>query len=67
VPEWAQTCVEDAGIPVLSEQDTLIIQQGETAYLVFVPRSWEKEFAERNPIVTDSAAYPLGPVRARSA
>jgi hypothetical protein len=27
-PEWAQTCVEDAGIPVLPEQDTLIIRQG---------------------------------------
>jgi hypothetical protein len=58
-PEWAQTCVEDAGIPVLPEQDTLIIQQGEAAHLVFVLRSWEREFAERNPVVTDSVAYPL--------
>ena len=58
-PEWAENCVEDAGIPVLPEQETLAIQQGEAAHLVFVLRSWEREFAERNPVITDSAAYPL--------
>ena len=58
-PEWAVNCVEDAGIPLPGERDTLAVKRGETLDLVFVLRSSEGRFDERNPRVTGAVAYPL--------
>jgi hypothetical protein len=58
-PEWAKDCVEDAGIPLWPEQETLTVQQGEAAELVFVLRSSEGKYAEGNPVLESAVAYPL--------
>lgn len=59
-PDWASSCVEDAGIPLLGERDTVAVQRGEAADLVFVLRASEGEFEEGNPVVEEVAAYPVG-------
>jgi len=58
-PEWAEDCVEDAGIPLWPEQETLTVRQGEAADLVFVLRSSEGKYAEGNPVLGGAVAYPL--------
>ena len=58
-PEWAQNCVEDAGIPLLPEQEAIAVRRGEAADLVFVLRASEGEFSERNPVPIKAVAYPL--------
>ena len=59
-PDWAANCVEDAGIPLLGERDTVAVQRGEAADLVFVLRASEGEFEEGNPVVERVAAFPVG-------
>jgi hypothetical protein len=58
-PEWAEDCVRDAGIPLLPEQETITVRQGEAADLVFVLRSSEREFVEGEPMLVGAVAYPL--------
>ena len=60
-PEWAPDCVEDAGIPLPDERETLAIRQGEAADLVFALRGSEAPpaFFEEEPIVEGAVAYPL--------
>ena len=58
-PEWADNCVGDAGIPLPEERETLAVKRGETLDLVFVLRSSEGRFDERDPKVTGAVAYPL--------
>jgi hypothetical protein len=59
-PDWAANCVEDAGIPLLGERDTVAVRRGEAADLVFVLRASEGEFEEGNPVVEGVAAFPVG-------
>ncbi|MDQ4126695.1 MAG: hypothetical protein M3151_01845 [Actinomycetota bacterium] len=59
-PNWATNCVEDAGIPLLGERDTVAVQRGEAADLVFVLRASEGEFEEGNPVVEGVSAFPVG-------
>lgn len=59
-PEWASNCVKDAGVPLLGERDTVAVQRGEAADLVFALRASEGEFEEGNPVVEGVAAYPVG-------
>ncbi len=59
-PEWAENCVEDAGIPLPPEQEAIAVRRGETADLVFVLRASEGEFSERSPVPTGAVGYPLG-------
>lgn len=58
-PGWAKDCVEDAGIPLWPEQETIEVRQGQPAELVFVLRSSEGKYAEGNPVIEGAVAYPL--------
>lgn len=59
-PDWAANCVEDAGVPLLGERDTIAIQRDKAADLVFVLRASEGEFEEGTPVVERVVAYPVG-------
>jgi hypothetical protein len=49
-PEWAENCVEDAGVPLLPETETIAVERGKAADLAF---------AGRDPVLTGAVAYPL--------
>jgi len=59
-PDWAANCVEDAGIPLLGERETVAVQRDETMNLVFALRASEGEFEEGTPVVAGVSAYPVG-------
>ena len=59
-PDWAANCVEDAGIPLLGERETVAVQRGEAADLVFALRASEGEFEEGSPVVEGVKAFPVG-------
>lgn len=58
-PNWAENCVEDAGIPLPDGRDTVDVQTGEAVDVTFVLRSVEGQFSERDPKLTGAAVYPL--------
>ena len=60
VPEWTEDCVEDAGIPLWPEKETITVRQGEAAHLVFALRASEGKYVEGNPVLESAVAYPLG-------